>query len=55
MMIPLLIMMVWMGVYSNSFLRPMDASVAKLMSQSQSGRIEYAESRTKMLLKGFTR
>ena len=51
MMIPLLILMVWMGVYSNSFLRPMDASVAKLMNQSQSGRVEYAESVGKALLK----
>src|SRR5215468_7345288 len=43
MLIPLLIVMVWMGVYSNHFLRRMDASVAKLMNQSQSGRVEYAE------------
>jgi NADH-quinone oxidoreductase subunit M len=43
MLIPLLILMLWMGVYSNHFLRPMDASVAKLMNQSQSGRVEYAK------------
>jgi NADH-quinone oxidoreductase subunit M len=43
MLIPLLIMMVWMGVYSNHFLRPMDASVAKLMNQSHAGRVEYAK------------
>jgi NADH-quinone oxidoreductase subunit M len=42
MLIPLLLVMVWMGVYSNYFLRPMDASVAKLMNQSQSGRAEFA-------------
>jgi NADH-quinone oxidoreductase subunit M len=42
MLIPLLVVMLWMGVYSNSFLRPMDASVAKLLSQSQTGRIEFA-------------
>jgi NADH-quinone oxidoreductase subunit M len=42
MLIPLLIVMVWIGVYSNSFLRPMDTSVAKLLNQTQSGRIEYA-------------
>jgi NADH-quinone oxidoreductase subunit M len=32
-MIPLLILIVWMGVYSNHFLRPMDASVSKLLSR----------------------
>jgi len=31
-----------MGVYSNYFLRPMDASVAKLVNQSQKGQVEYA-------------
>jgi NADH-quinone oxidoreductase subunit M len=45
MLIPLLIVMVWMGVYSNHFLRRMDASVAKLINQSQSGRVEYASTR----------
>src|SRR5258708_35497337 len=43
MLIPLLILMVWMGVYSNHFLRPMDASVAKLINQSQSGQVEFAK------------
>ena len=43
MLIPLLIVMVWMGIYSNHFLRPMDASVAKLINQSQSGRVEVAK------------
>jgi NADH-quinone oxidoreductase subunit M len=42
MLAPLLIVIVWMGVYSNHFLRRMDASVAKLMNQSQAGRLEYA-------------
>src|SRR5579883_1413136 len=35
MLIPLLIMMVWMGVYSSFFLRPMDSSVSKLLNQTQ--------------------
>jgi NADH-quinone oxidoreductase subunit M len=42
MLIPVLIIAVWMGVYSNHFLRPMDASVAKLLNQSQAGRVEFA-------------
>jgi len=42
MLIPLLIMMFWMGIYSSYFLRPMDASVMKLMNQAQTGRVEYA-------------
>src|SRR5262252_8791679 len=42
MLIPLLILMLWMGVYSNHFLRPMDASVAKLVNQSQAGQVQYA-------------
>jgi NADH-quinone oxidoreductase subunit M len=42
MLIPLLIAMLWMGIYSNHFLRPMDASVAKLVNQAQSGRVEFA-------------
>jgi NADH-quinone oxidoreductase subunit M len=45
MLIPLLILMIWMGVYSNHFLRPMDASVMKLMNQMQSRQLEYADSR----------
>jgi NADH-quinone oxidoreductase subunit M len=32
-MLPLLILIVWMGMYSNHFLRPMDASIAKLMNR----------------------
>jgi NADH-quinone oxidoreductase subunit M len=42
MLVPLVIVMVWMGVYSNSFLRPMDSSVAKLMNQTKTGQYEYA-------------
>jgi NADH-quinone oxidoreductase subunit M len=42
MLIPLLILILWMGVYSDHFLRPMDTSVAKLMNQSRAGRVEYA-------------
>jgi NADH-quinone oxidoreductase subunit M len=32
-LVPLAILIVWMGVYSNHFLRPMDASVARLLSR----------------------
>jgi NADH-quinone oxidoreductase subunit M len=42
MLVPLLIVIVWMGIYSNYFLRPMDASVAKLLTQSRAGRVEFA-------------
>jgi len=45
MLIPLLILMLWMGMYSNHFLRPMDASVAKLVNQSQARRLEFAAGR----------
>lgn len=43
MMLPLLIAMVWMGVYSNFFLRPMDSSVSKLVNQTQTGQVEFAK------------
>src|SRR5215467_749091 len=43
MLLPLLIAMLWMGVYSNFFLRPMDSSVSKLLSQTQTGRLELAK------------
>jgi NADH-quinone oxidoreductase subunit M len=43
MLLPLLIAMLWMGVYSNFFLRPMDSSVSKLLSQTQTGRLEFAK------------
>ena len=32
-LVPLLILIVWMGMYSNHFLRPMDASVARLLNR----------------------
>jgi NADH-quinone oxidoreductase subunit M len=32
-LVPLVILIVWMGMYSNHFLRPMDASIAKLMNR----------------------
>jgi NADH-quinone oxidoreductase subunit M len=32
-LIPLLVLIVWMGVYSNHFLRPMDASVTRLLNR----------------------
>ncbi len=43
MLIPLLILIFWMGVYSNNFLRPMDASVARLMGQVGKKDIQYAQ------------
>ncbi len=43
MFIPLLIVIVWMGIYSSYFLRPMDASVNKLMNQTQSGQLQFAQ------------
>jgi NADH-quinone oxidoreductase subunit M len=42
MLIPALIMIFWMGIYSGYFLRPMDASVMKLVNQTQTGQVEYA-------------
>ena len=41
-LIPLAILIVWMGVYSNSFLRPMDASITRLLAQVQSRDVEFA-------------
>jgi NADH-quinone oxidoreductase subunit M len=35
-LIPLLILIVWMGIYSNHFLRPMDQSVSKLLNRVES-------------------
>src|SRR5215468_2664154 len=43
MLLPLLIAMLWMGVYSNYFLRPMDSSVSKLLSQTHTGQLEFAK------------
>ena len=42
MLLPLAAMIVWMGVYSNTFLRPMDASIDKLMAQVQDRQVELA-------------
>jgi len=42
MLVPLLILIFWMGMYSNHFLRPMDASVARLMSQISQRNAQYA-------------
>ena len=42
MLIPALVMIFWMGIYSSYFLRPMDASVMKLVNQTQTGQVEYA-------------
>jgi len=37
-LVPLMILIVWMGVYSNHFLRPMDTSVANLLNRVQNSR-----------------
>ncbi len=42
MLLPLGILIVWMGVYSNSFLRPMDASISRLLGQVESRDVEFA-------------
>jgi NADH-quinone oxidoreductase subunit M len=42
MLIPILIVIFWMGIYSNHFLRPMDASIAKLLTQSHAGQLKFA-------------
>jgi len=42
MLIPLIIMIFWMGVYSGNFLRPMDASVARLLGQTGKHDVQYA-------------
>jgi NADH-quinone oxidoreductase subunit M len=42
MLAPLLILMFWMGMYSSHFLRPMDASVAKLINQVQARDVQFA-------------
>ena len=43
MLVPLLALIVWMGMYSNHFLRPMDASVARLINQVQSRDVQVAD------------
>jgi len=42
MIIPLLILMVWMGMYSSHFLRPMDAAVARLVQRVEKQNVEFA-------------
>jgi len=42
MIVPLLILIVWMGMYSNHFLRPMDASVNKLVHQVEKQAVDFA-------------
>jgi NADH-quinone oxidoreductase subunit M len=42
MIVPLLILIVWMGMYSNHFLRPMDASVNRLVQQVEKKNVEFA-------------
>ena len=42
MLVPLLVLIVWMGMYSSPFLRPMDASVAKLIRQMETKGVNYA-------------
>jgi NADH-quinone oxidoreductase subunit M len=45
-LVPLLILIVWMGMYSNHFLRPMDASIAKLMNRVDRGELNAAPLKT---------
>jgi len=40
--IPIVVMILWMGVYSSSFLRPMDASITRLLGQLQSRDVQFA-------------
>jgi len=44
MFVPLLILIVWMGMYSSHFLRPMDASVSKVIRQMEGRGANVAES-----------
>jgi NADH-quinone oxidoreductase subunit M len=43
MLAPLLILIVWMGMYSNHFLRPMDASVTRIVNQLQNRNAQFAD------------
>jgi len=45
-LVPLVILIVWMGMYSNHFLRPMDASIAKLMSRMDHANTETVRTAT---------
>jgi len=42
MIAPLLILIVWMGMYSSHFLRPMDAAVSRLVHQVEKQDVEFA-------------
>ena len=42
MLIPLVILIFWMGVYSAHFLRPMDATVTRLLGQTSKHGMQYA-------------
>jgi NADH:ubiquinone oxidoreductase subunit 4 (subunit M) len=42
MIFPLLILIVWMGMYSGHFLRPMDAAVTRLLHQTDKQNLEFA-------------
>ena len=45
---PLVILIVWMGMYSNHFLRPMDASIAKLMNRVEHANTESVRTATQL-------
>lgn len=47
-LVPLVILIVWMGMYSNHFLRPMDASIAKLMSRMDHASTETVRTATQL-------
>jgi NADH-quinone oxidoreductase subunit M len=42
MVVPLLILIVWMGMYSGHFLRPMDAAVTRLLHHTDKQNLEFA-------------
>jgi NADH-quinone oxidoreductase subunit M len=44
-LVPVLLLIVWIGIYPHPFLRTMDASVKQLLGQVQRGRVASAESR----------
>jgi NADH-quinone oxidoreductase subunit M len=47
-LVPLVILIVWMGMYSNHFLRPMDASIAKLMNRVEHANTESVRTATQL-------
>jgi NADH-quinone oxidoreductase subunit M len=47
-LVPLVILIVWMGMYSNHFLRPMDASIAKLMNRMDHANAESVRTATQL-------